>query len=91
MEVSIQTFIGKDTLHTNDFQSSMYKFVFKNCLNLSKRNLKFELKQNFDLFEIDITNSKKYRVTLDYSKNRVQIDTALSCLEFKFDDTRLSY
>ena len=77
MEVSIQTFIGEDTVHTNDFQSSMYKFVFKNCLNLSKRNLKFELKRNFDLFEIDITNSKKYRVTLDYSKNRVQRDRGL--------------
>ena len=74
VEECIQTFIGKYTVHTNGFQSSMYKFVFKNRLNLSKRNLKFELKRNFDFFEIDISNSKKYRVTLDSSKNRVQRD-----------------
>ena len=51
VEECIQTFIGKYTVHTNGFQSSMYKFVFKNRLNLSKRNLKFELKRNFDFVE----------------------------------------
>ena len=63
VEECIQTFIGKYTVHTNGFQSSMYKFVFKNRLNLSKRNLKFELKRNFDFVDFvgycDLASLKK--------------------------------
>ena len=45
----------------------MYKFVFKNRLNLRKMNLEFELKSNFEVRKLDITNSNKFRVTLDIS------------------------
>ena len=46
------------------------------CLKFKKLKLKFEMNSNFEVRKLDISKSKKYRVTLDYSKNQVQIDTA---------------
>ena len=41
-----------------------------NCLNLRKMKLKFELKWNFDVFKIDISEWKNSQVTLNILKNQ---------------------
>ena len=47
-------------------QSSIFLYLYR--LNLSKLNLKFELKSNFKVRKPDISKLNKYRVTLEYSK-----------------------
>ena len=53
--------------YTNPKHTFLRKVTF-NCLNLSKMNLKFELKSNFEVRKLDILKLIKYRVTLDISK-----------------------
>ena len=42
------------------------------CLKFKKLKLKFEMNSNFEVRKLDISKSNKYRVGLDYYKNRVQ-------------------
>ena len=65
---------------------NVWIFFLKNGLNLRKLNLKFELKSNFEVRELDISKLKKYQVELDYYKNQGQRDrarvmTSASCVE----------